>query len=79
MGEKSAPSTNIKNEEKKRTVFIPKTRKGDDYQFLGVNGESIRVKKGVPVELPDRFAHLVDNMLKAKEYADSENESYEIE
>lgn len=46
MGEKSAPSTNIKNEEKKRTVFIPKTRKGDDYQFLGVNGESIRVKEG---------------------------------
>ena len=23
MGEKSAPTTNIKNEEKKRTVFIP--------------------------------------------------------
>lgn len=55
-----------KNIEKKtKTVFIPKTSKGDDSLFVAVNGRRILVKKGETVELPLPFAQVIENSMMA--------------
>ncbi|MBQ8429088.1 MAG: hypothetical protein IJX30_03215 [Clostridia bacterium] len=63
----------------KRAVYIPKTGKGDEFQFVAVNGESLYVKKGVSVELPQRFAEVIDNMLACLEAADEAEEQMQID
>lgn len=66
-------------EAKKRTVYIPKRGKGDDFQFISVNGESMYVKKGVNVELPIAFAAVVDNMLECLRIAEETEERLQID
>lgn len=65
--------------EKKRTVMIPRRGRGDDFQFIAVNGESMYVKKGVKVELPERFAAVIDNMLACREAAEAAEEQLQID
>lgn len=52
------------------TVFIPKTNKHDDAQFVAVNGVRILVRKGEPVTLPKRFAEVISNSEKAAKTAE---------
>lgn len=63
----------IKNET--QTVFIPKTSKHDDAQFVAVNGQRILVKKGEPVTLPVKFAEVIRNSEAAAKYAEQFIES----
>ena len=57
--------------EEKRAVFIPKEYKGDDAQYVAVNGERILVKKGEEVLLPVRFAEVIENSFAAAREAES--------
>lgn len=57
------------------TVFIPKTNKHDDAQYVAVNGQRILVRKGEPVALPAKFAEVIRNSedaaRKAEQFIDS--------
>ena len=56
-------------------VFIPKTSKHDDAQYVAVNGQRILVKKGEKVRLPKRFAEVIRNSEQAAAHAESFIES----
>ncbi|MBR3975292.1 MAG: hypothetical protein IKJ88_05465 [Clostridia bacterium] len=45
-------------------IFIPKTSKNDDAQFISVNGKRILVKKGIPVKVPKAHAEVWKNSQK---------------
>lgn len=52
-----------------RTVFIPKSSRNDDSQFVAVNGKRILVKKGETVSLPEAFYEVIMNSERAAEDA----------
>ena len=52
--------TNMKNE-KLVSVFIPKQSRNDTERFIAVNGERILVQTGKTVEIPERFAEVLNN------------------
>lgn len=47
--------------EEMRTVYIPKESRNDDSRYISVNGERIIVQTGKPVEVPERFAEVIEN------------------
>lgn len=53
--------TKTENVEKKVTVIIPKQSRTDTERYIAVNGERILVKTGIPVEVPERFADVINN------------------
>ena len=67
----------MKATEKKETgelleeVFIPKSNKHDDAQYVAVNGKRILVKKGEVVRLPAAFAEVIRNSEAAASHAES--------
>ncbi len=71
----------MKASEKKETgevleeVFIPKTSKHDDAQYVAVNGRRLLVKKGETVRLPAAFAEVIRNSEAAAARAESFIES----
>ena len=71
----------MKASEKKETgevleeVFIPKTSKHDDAQYVAVNGQRILVKKGETVQLPAKFAEVIRHSEQAAQTAESYIES----
>ena len=75
----------MKASEKKETgevleeVFIPKTSKHDDAQYVAVNGRRILVKKGETVKLPAAFAEVIRNSEAAAAHAESFIESVSAE
>ncbi len=60
-----------KTEEKTVSIYIPKRDRTDNELFISVNGESMVVKTGQTVELPERFAKVVENSLKMQERVDA--------
>ena len=60
-----------RTDEKMVRVYIPKTDRTDNEMFIGVNGESMVVKTGQTVSLPERFAKVVENSLKMQERLDA--------
>ena len=54
-----------------KAVFIPKVNKNDDALFVALNGKRVLVKKGEAVELPEAFAEVIENSLKAQSEAES--------
>lgn len=52
------------------TVFIPKSSKHDDAQFVSVNGQRILVRKGEAVTLPVKYAEVIKNAEAAAKYAE---------
>ncbi len=55
--------SNLKNE-KLVSVFIPKQSRNDTERFIAVNGERILVQTGKTVEIPERFAEVLENSEK---------------
>lgn len=49
------------NKEKLVSVFIPKQSRNDTERFVAVNGERILVQTGKTVEIPERFAEVIEN------------------
>ena len=60
-------------------VFIPKSNKHDDAQYVAVNGRRILVKKGETVRLPAEFAEVIRNSEAAAAHAESFIESVSAE
>lgn len=54
------------NNEKEKlvSVFIPKQSRNDTERFIAVNGERILVQTGKTVEIPERFAEVLENSEK---------------
>ena len=46
-------------------VFIPKTDKNDDAQFVAVNGRRMLIRKGETVEVPPAFAEVLAHSVQA--------------
>lgn len=46
--------------EKTRTVFIPRKNKNDTERYVAVNGENMLVQTGRAIELPIRFAEVIE-------------------
>ncbi len=51
----------FENNEKLVSVFIPKESRNDTERFVAVNGERILVQTGKSVEVPKRFAEVIEN------------------
>ena len=60
-------------------VFIPKSNKHDDAQYVAVNGRRILVKKGENVKLPASFAEVIRHSEQAAAHAESFIESVSAE
>ena len=57
-------------EKKTKTVFIPKKGRNDNERFIAINGKSMLVRTGEPVELPEEFALVIENSLKMEKLSD---------
>lgn len=44
-----------------RTVFIPRKNKNDTERYVAVNGENMLIQTGRQVEVPVRFAEVIEN------------------
>lgn len=51
----------VNSNEKYKSVFIPKESRNDTERFIAVNGERILVQTGKNVEIPERFAEVIEN------------------
>ena len=54
-----------------KTVFVPKENKHDDALYVAVNGQRLLVRKGEPVNLPEKFAEVIHNSFAAAKQAES--------
>lgn len=50
-----------KQTEKTVSVFIPKESRNDTQRFVAVNGERIIIQTGKTVEIPVKFAEVLEN------------------
>ena len=61
----------MKNTEiKTKTVFIPKKGRNDNERFISVNGENILVRTGEAVEIPEKFAAIIESSLRMERASD---------
>lgn len=72
---KALKSTSVK-EEKTRTVFIPRKNKNDTERYVAVNGENMLIQTGKNVEVPLRFAEVIENSLRQDAAAEAFIEAY---
>lgn len=47
-----------------KTVFIPRKNKNDTERFVAVNGENMLIQTGISVEVPEKFAQVIENSQK---------------
>ena len=50
-------------EEELVPVYIPKTSRSDNERFVAVNGERILIQTGKTVQVPRRFAEVIQNSM----------------
>lgn len=72
---KALRSTSVKEEESK-TVFIPRKNKNDTERYVAVNGENILIQTGKNVEVPLRYAEVIENSLRQDAAAEAFIEAY---
>ena len=48
-------------QEERVSVFIPRRSRSDNERFIAVNGERILVQTGKTVEIPRRFAEVLEH------------------
>lgn len=56
-----ANRNNAANAAKKKMVFIPRQNKNDTERYVAVNGENMLIQTGKSVEVPLRFAEVIEN------------------
>ena len=67
---------NTSEKEKTRTVFIPRKNKNDTERYVAVNGENLLIQTGRNVEVPLRFAEVIENSLRQDAAAEAFIETY---
>ena len=77
MAEANKTATKVNEPEKEKLVKIriPRGRENQDDVFVGVNGRTWLIKRGVEVEVPECVAEVIRNSEKAEEAAYSFNDS----
>ncbi len=63
-------------EEEIRTVFIPRKNKNDTERYVAVNGENMLIQTGRNVEVPLRYAEVIENSLRQDAAAEAFIEAY---
>ena len=66
---------NTKNNAK-RTVFIPKRSKNDTERYVAVNGENMLIQTGRAVEVPERFAEVIEASQRQDDKAEAFIEAF---
>lgn len=67
---KSESAAAVNTAEKKVTVFIPKRHRNDTERFVSVNGRNALIRTGEPVEVPEAFAEVIEESIRADAEAD---------
>ncbi len=63
-------------EEETRIVFIPRKNKNDTERYVAVNGENMLIQTGRNVEVPLRYAEVIENSLRQDAAAEAFIEAY---
>jgi hypothetical protein len=67
---------NTSEKEEMRTVFIPRKNKNDTERYVAVNGENMLIQTGKNVEVPLRYAEVIENSLRQDAAAEAFIEAY---
>lgn len=67
---------NTINAAKMRTVFIPRKNKNDTERFVAVNGENILVQTGKAIDVPIRFAEVIETSQRQDSAAEAYIEAF---
>ena len=59
-----------------KTVFIPRKSKNDTERYVAVNGENMLIQTGKAVEVPLRFAEVIENSQKQDSLAEAFIEAF---
>lgn len=54
---------------KTKTIRLA-TVKGEDSMFVSVNGKNMQIRRGIPVEVPDYVAEVIQNSIESDEAAE---------
>ncbi|MBR5447604.1 MAG: hypothetical protein IKV40_04190 [Clostridia bacterium] len=69
-------SEKITNVEEMKTVFIPRRNKNDTERYVAVNGENMLVQTGRAVDVPLRFAEVIENSQRQDSAAEAFIEAF---
>lgn len=75
MAEATKTATKATETEKLVKIRIPRSRDNQDDVFVGVNGRTWLIKRGVEVEVPECVAEVIRNAEEAEEAAYAFNDS----
>jgi hypothetical protein len=75
MAEAAKTATKATETEKLIKIRIPRSRDNQDDVFVGVNGRTWLIKRGVEVEVPECVAEVIRNAEEAEEAAYAFNDS----
>ena len=59
-----------------KTVFIPRRSKNDTERYIAVNGENMLIQTGRAVEVPLRFAEVIENSQRQDSQAEAFIEAF---
>ncbi|MBQ9692102.1 MAG: hypothetical protein IJV70_02995 [Clostridia bacterium] len=59
-----------------KTVFIPRRNKNDTERYVAVNGENMLIQTGKAIEVPLRFAEVVENSQRQDRAAEAFIEAF---
>lgn len=62
--------------EEMKTVFIPRRSKNDTERYVAVNGENMLIQTGRAVEVPLRFAEVIENSQRQDSHAEAFIEAF---
>ena len=65
-----------KTAEVMKTVFIPRRSKNDTERYVAVNGENMLIQTGKAVEVPLRFAEVIENSQRQDNAAEAFIEAF---
>ena len=65
-----------KRAEAVKTVFIPRRSNNDTERFVAVNGENMLIRTGIAVEVPLRFAEVIETSQRQDRAAEAFIEAF---
>lgn len=72
----SKVSDNKDPEKEMKVVFIPRNNKDDTERYVAVNGENMLIQTGKAVEVPLRFAEVIENSQRQDSAAEAFIEAF---
>ncbi len=69
-------SETLMTAEKTKTVFIPRKNKNDTERYVAVNGENMLLQTGKAINVPIRFAEVIENSQRQDSAAEAFIEAF---